>query len=108
MKNTEKTTVMSLHIWQQKNPLKAQINFDCINITGKFETKFLDIYTRVRTCVCVCVCIYIYINENIKWDVHIECLSSKCHKSYYVTLSLKDIVSTYITSVSVLYTAIPA
>ena len=73
-----------------------------MNITGKLETKFLDI--NICVCVCVCVCI----NENIKLDVHTECLRSKLRKSYYVALSRKDIVSTYITSVFVLYTAIPA
>lgn len=66
---------MSFHTWQQKLPLKAQNNFDCMDITRKLETKFL----------------HIYINENIKWDVHIECLSSKLSKSYYVTPSLTDI-----------------
>lgn len=84
---------MSFHTWQQKLPLKAQINFDYMNITRKLETKFLDIH--------------IYIYENIKWDVHTKCLISKLSKSYYITLSLKDIVSTYITSVFVFYTAFP-
>jgi hypothetical protein len=42
--NTKKTTVMSLHTWQNKRFLKPQIRFNNADIGYKYEKKFGFMY----------------------------------------------------------------
>jgi hypothetical protein len=54
--NTEKTTAISFHAWQNENNLKPQIVFRDMDIRYKGDTKFLGLY----------------LTEDVKWDVHMS------------------------------------
>jgi hypothetical protein len=54
--NTETTTAMSFHTWQNKHCSIPQIIFKYMDIKYKYETKFLGLH----------------LTEDIKWNVHIK------------------------------------
>jgi hypothetical protein len=74
--NTEKTTAISFHAWQNKNNLKPQIVFRDMDIRYG-DTKFLGLY----------------LTEDVKWDVHINHKSNILNRSYYVIQLLKNSIS---------------
>ena len=57
--NTDKTTAISFHSWQNKNILKPKTVFQDMDIKYKNDTKFLGLY----------------FTEEVKWDVHIKHMS---------------------------------
>ena len=73
--NTDKTTAISIHAWQNKSNLKPEIVFQDMDIKYKNETKFLGLY----------------FTEDVKWDVHIKHVSNILNKNYYVIQSLKTV-----------------
>ena len=75
--NTDKTTAISFHAWQNKSNLKPEIIFQDMDIRYKNETKFLGLY----------------LTEDVKWDVHIKHVSNILNKHYYVIQSLKLVTS---------------
>jgi hypothetical protein len=75
--NTDKTTPISFHAWQNKSNLKHEIVFQDMNIRYKNETKFLGLY----------------LTEDVKRDVHIKHVSNIFNKNYYVIQSLKTVTS---------------
>ena len=66
--NTDKTTAISFHAWQNKSNLKPEIVFQDMDIRYKNETKFL----------------WLYLSEDVKWDVHIKHVNNILNKNYYV------------------------
>jgi hypothetical protein len=75
--NTDKTTAISFHAWQNKSNLKLKILFQDMDIKYKNETKFLGLY----------------LTEDVKWDVHIKHLCNILNKNYHVIQSLKSVMS---------------
>jgi hypothetical protein len=75
--NTDKTTAIAFHSWQNKNNLKPKIVFQDMDIKYKNDTKYLGLY----------------LTEDVKWDVHIKHVSDILNKSYYVIQSLKTVIS---------------
>jgi len=75
--NTDKTTAISLHAWQNKSNLKPEIAFQDMDIRYNNETKFLGLY----------------LTKDIKWDVHIKHVSNILNKNYYAIQSRKSLTS---------------
>jgi hypothetical protein len=75
--NTDKTIMISLHAWQNKNNLKPETLFQDMYIKYKNETKFLGLY----------------LTGDVKWDVHIKRVCNVLNKIYYVIQSLKTVTS---------------
>ena len=66
--NTDKTTAMCFHAWQNKSYLKSEIIFQEMDIGYRKETKFLELY----------------LTEDIKLGMHIQHLSKILNKNCYV------------------------
>jgi len=71
--NTDKTTAISSHVWQNRGNLKPEIVFQDMDIKYTNETKFLGLY----------------LTEDVKWDVPIKHVCKILNKNYYVIQSLK-------------------
>jgi hypothetical protein len=78
--NTEKTTAVSFHTKQNRNPLKPQVTLNNMDIGYESELK----------------CLSIYITENLKLNVQVRHLSQKLSKVYYIIKSLKKVMSLHI------------
>jgi hypothetical protein len=75
--NTDKTTAISFHAWQNKSNFKPKIVFQDMDIRYKNETIFLGLY----------------LTEDVKWDVHIKYVSNTLNTNYYVIQSLKTVTN---------------
>jgi hypothetical protein len=63
--DTDKTTAISFHAWQNKSNLKPEIVFQDMDIRYENETKFLGLY----------------LTKDVKWDVHIKHASNILNKN---------------------------
>ena len=77
--NTDKTSVISFHTTQDKNPIRPHITLEHNIIPYNTTTKFLGIH----------------IIENEKWNDHIKQLRSTLSTSYYMITSLQKITNPY-------------
>jgi hypothetical protein len=75
--NTTTTAAMSFHLCQSKPPHKVRILLRNTEIAHLSKVKFLRMY----------------IMENLSWQVHICSLCHSFSKTYYIIISLKNILS---------------
>ena len=76
MINTEKTSAMSYHTTQNKDPMRPKITYKNKEIAYKSNTKFLGIY----------------ITENLKWTTHLNTLRQQLCKVCYIIKSAQGIM----------------
>jgi hypothetical protein len=77
---TDKTSAISFHTTQDKNPIRPQVTLEYNVIPYNTTTKLLGVH----------------INENFKWNDHIKQLKSKLSTTYYMITSLQKIANQYI------------
>jgi hypothetical protein len=77
--NTEKICAISLHSHQNQHPGRPHITFNGNKIAYNSELKFLGIF----------------IMENLAWHVQIHSLCASLSKAYYITKSLRHVMSTH-------------
>jgi hypothetical protein len=72
--NIGKTGVMSFHNRQSKFLEKPQVSFNKIKLNYTAETKFFGIYIYIY------IYIYTHKTETLKWNSHVQSLTSKLSK----------------------------
>jgi hypothetical protein len=75
--NTKKTSAMSFHLKQWREPLRPQIVFKNIEIGYQSELSFLGM------------------TETVKWNAHVRVLKAKLCKVIYMVRILKETLSPY-------------
>jgi hypothetical protein len=77
--NTKKTSAMSFHLKQWREPLRPQIVFKNIEIGYQSELSFRGIR----------------MTETLKWNAHVRVLKAKLCKVIYMVRILKETLSPY-------------